>query len=46
VEDIPFAVEIPELDWGHPWVRERKIQGARPEFFGLCPECVDSTTAD
>jgi len=46
VEDIPFTVELPELDSSHPWVRERKIQGARPEFFGLCPECVDSTQTD
>ena len=43
VEDIPFTVELPELGSNHPWVRERKIQGARPEFFGLCPECVDRT---
>jgi Fur family ferric uptake transcriptional regulator len=46
VEDIPFAVEFPGLDLRHPWVRERKIEGAHPEFFGLCPECVDSTETD
>ena len=46
VEDIPFAVELPGLDLRHPWVRERKIEGARPEFFGLCPECVNSTETD
>jgi len=39
IEDIPFAVELPELDADHPWVRERKIAGSRPEYFGLCPEC-------
>ncbi|UCF97916.1 MAG: transcriptional repressor [Spirochaetaceae bacterium] len=43
IEDIPFAVEIPELNASHPWVRVRKIQGARPEYFGLCPECVDNS---
>ena len=41
IEDIPFTVELPQLDPNHPWVRKRKIQGARPEYFGLCPECVD-----
>ena len=40
IEDIPFAVEFPRLDPNHPWVRERKIQGAQPEYFGLCPECL------
>jgi Fur family ferric uptake transcriptional regulator len=40
IEDIPFAVELPRLDPDHPWVRERKIQGARPEYFGLCPDCL------
>ena len=39
IEDIPFAVEFPELDARNPWVSERKIEGARPEYFGLCPEC-------
>jgi Fur family ferric uptake transcriptional regulator len=43
IEDIPFAVNIPELDADHPWVRERKIEGVRPEYFGLCPECVGTT---
>lgn len=42
IEDIPFAVEFPQLDPRHPWVQERKIQGARPEYFGLCPACLDS----
>lgn len=46
VEDIPFAVELPELDSSHPWVRERRIQGARPEYFGLCPDCVDRTRTE
>ena len=41
IEDIPFDVELPQLDPNHPWVQERMIQGARPEFFGLCPDCVD-----
>jgi len=41
IEDIPFAVEFPQLDPSNPWVQERKIQGARPEYFGLCPDCVD-----
>jgi Fur family ferric uptake transcriptional regulator len=41
IEDIPLAVEVPELDPGHPWVREREIQGARPEYFGLCPVCLN-----
>jgi Fur family ferric uptake transcriptional regulator len=40
IEDIPMAVEFPKLDPGHPWVRERKIEGARPEYFGLCPDCL------
>ena len=40
IEDIPFAVEFPPLDPHHPWVRKRRIQGAQPEYFGLCPECV------
>jgi Fur family ferric uptake transcriptional regulator len=40
IEDIPFAVQPPQLDPNHPWVRKRKIQGAQPEYFGLCPECV------
>lgn len=46
IEDIPFTVELPELDSSHPWVRERKIQGVRPGFFGLCPECVDYAKTD
>jgi Fur family ferric uptake transcriptional regulator len=41
IEDIPFAVKLPQLNPGHPWVQERKIQGVRPEYFGLCPKCVD-----
>ena len=41
IEDIPFAVQLPHLDPNHPWVQERKIQGARSEYFGLCPDCVD-----
>jgi Fur family ferric uptake transcriptional regulator len=43
IEDIPFAVEFPQLDPRHPWVQERKILGARPEYFGLCPACLDSS---
>jgi hypothetical protein len=27
-------------------VRERKIQGVRPDFFGLCPECADYAKTD
>jgi hypothetical protein len=27
-------------------VQERKIQGVRPGFFGLCPECVDYAKTD
>jgi Fur family ferric uptake transcriptional regulator len=46
IEDIPFAVKLPELDPEHPWVRERKIQGGRPEYFGLCPECLAKTGTD
>ena len=41
IEDIPFAVEFPELDPQNPWVRERRIMGAQPEYFGLCPDCID-----
>ena len=41
IEDIPFTVDLPQLNPGHPWVRERKIRGVRPEYFGLCPDCVD-----
>jgi Fur family ferric uptake transcriptional regulator len=41
IEDIPFAVQLPHLDPNHPWVQERKIQGVRSEYFGLCPDCVD-----
>jgi hypothetical protein len=33
-------VEFPRLDPNHPWVRERKIQGAQPKYFGLCPDCL------
>ena len=40
IEDIPFDVELPQLNPGHPWIRERMIEGGKPEFFGLCPECV------
>ena len=41
IEDIPFAVRCPRLDPEDPWVQERKIQGARPEYFGICPDCID-----
>ncbi len=41
IEDIPFAVDFPQLDPSHPWVQEREIQDARPEYFGFCPDCVD-----
>jgi Fur family ferric uptake transcriptional regulator len=40
IEDIPFAVRFPRLDPDHPWVQEREIQGARPEYFGICPDCL------
>jgi Fur family ferric uptake transcriptional regulator len=40
IEDIPLAVEVPELDPKHPWVQAREIQGARPEYYGLCPACL------
>jgi Fur family ferric uptake transcriptional regulator len=39
VEDLPFAVELPQPDRRHPWVRQRTIQGGQAEYFGLCPEC-------
>lgn len=42
VEDLPFDVEIPDLDPSHPWVRARSIEGGRPEYYGLCPECAGS----
>ena len=44
IEDIPVAVEVPKLDPHHPWVRERKIHGARPEYYGLCPDCLAGGT--
>jgi hypothetical protein len=34
------------LDFRHPWMRERRVEGAHQEFFGLCPECVYSTETD
>ncbi|MBN2554044.1 MAG: transcriptional repressor [Spirochaetales bacterium] len=40
IEDIPFPVELPRLDPSHPWVKERRVQGARPEYYGLCPDCA------
>lgn len=40
LEDLPFPVDLPELDRHHPWVREREVHGARPEYSGLCPECA------
>jgi len=40
VEDLPFAVQLPPLDSGHPWVRARRVQGGRPEYFGLWPACA------
>ena len=46
IEDIPFATEFPRLDPNHPWVRKRKIQGARPEYFGLCPDCIGTDKED
>jgi Fur family ferric uptake transcriptional regulator len=39
IEDLPFSVPLPELDPGHPWVRERTIQGGRVDYHGLCPGC-------
>jgi Fur family ferric uptake transcriptional regulator len=43
IEDVPFVVELPVLDRNHPWVRERRIEGSRPAYYGLCPECVGRT---
>jgi len=39
VEDLPFAARAPRPDRRHPWVRERRIDGARIEYFGRCPRC-------
>ena len=46
IEDIPFPVELPHLDPSHPWVKERRVQGARPEYYGLCPDCAGSHSND
>lgn len=40
LEDVPFAVELPELDRDDPWVRARVIYGGRADYFGLCPACA------
>jgi Fur family ferric uptake transcriptional regulator len=39
VEDVPFALELPQPDRRHPWVRQRTIRGGLVEYFGLCPRC-------
>ncbi|MBN1837953.1 MAG: transcriptional repressor [Spirochaetales bacterium] len=40
LEDLPFRIELPELDRNHPWVRARVIHGARIDYHGLCPSCA------
>ncbi len=45
VEDTPFDLRVPDLDRSHPWVRERVIQGGRPEYYGLCPRCREAGRA-
>ena len=42
VEDLPFSIELPELEKTHPWVQERVIQGGRTDYVGLCPQCARS----
>ena len=39
LEDIPFQIEIPELNKRLTWSKTHEITGARLEYFGLCPEC-------
>lgn len=39
VEDIPFEVDIPELNKRTSWLKSHEINGARLEYFGLCPNC-------
>ena len=46
LEDVPFAVRLPELDTDDPWVRARVIEGGQPDYFGLCPACAGRTPAD
>lgn len=40
VEDLPFAVPLPQLGRRHPWVRKRVITGGQVEYIGLCPSCA------
>ena len=40
VEDIPFNVNIPEINKRLTWTKTHEVEGARLEYFGLCPECV------
>ncbi|MBN1837461.1 MAG: transcriptional repressor [Spirochaetales bacterium] len=42
LEDLPFRVEVPQLDRDHPWVRARVIYGGRTDYYGLCPACADA----
>jgi Fur family ferric uptake transcriptional regulator len=44
LEDLPFPVELPELDPAHPWVRAREIHGGWPDYYGLCPRCAAASS--
>ena len=46
VEDLPFAVDLPKLDPGLAWVRQRVISGGHSEYFGLCPDCAGPARTD
>ncbi len=39
VEDIPFAVEVPDINRRLTWAKSREITGSRLEYFGLCANC-------
>ncbi len=39
VEDIPFEVEVPDINKRLTWVKSREITGSRLEYFGLCANC-------
>lgn len=45
VEDLPFAIQVPQLEKSHPWVRNRKIEKIWLEYHGLCPECYQKNRA-
>ena len=45
LEDVPFAIRLPELDRNDPWVRARVIEGGRTDYFGLCPACTRESPA-